>query len=55
MKEHPIYTKCKRCKRPLKNDLARTRGYGSHCWKLHITEVKKHQKTLFNLELIKSK
>jgi len=31
--------RCKRCNRVLKTTEALSRGYGEHCWKLHIAEV----------------
>ena len=27
------FDRCKRCKRPLKNELSIQRGYGATCWK----------------------
>jgi hypothetical protein len=50
MKESQMkYTRCKRCNRPLTNDVARQRGYGNHCWHLHNVEFERKQNHLFDL------
>lgn len=38
------YQRCQRCNRILKNDLAKERGYGNYCWKIHIIELQKSKK-----------
>lgn len=50
IKESQIaYTRCKRCNRPLTNDIAKHRGYGNHCWHIHNSEVEHKQNYLFDL------
>ena len=50
IKESQIaYTSCKRCNRPLTNDIAKHRGYGNHCWHIHNLEVEHKQNYLFDL------
>lgn len=41
--------RCKRCNRLLTNEVAKSRGYGNHCWMLHNKEIKYKQKYLFDL------
>ena len=38
------YQRCQRCNRILKNDIAKERGYGNYCWKIHNLEVAKNKK-----------
>lgn len=33
-----LYSRCKRCNRPLKSVEARQRGYGNLCWQKHQNE-----------------
>ena len=51
MKEDIIFLRCKRCNRPLKDDISRKRGYGNKCWRLyHIElEAQKEQNTIFKI------
>lgn len=49
MKLNQRYSKCKRCNRKLKTEEAQKRGYGQHCFQLHLTEVKKRSKNLIDI------
>lgn len=42
------YTRCRRCNRPLKSEKAQKRGYGGHCYQLHLADVEKNHKTLLD-------
>lgn len=55
MEDH-VFEKCLRCNRKLTSQEAKQRGYGGHCWNLHIIEVKKNQRTLLDKvpEIVKS-
>lgn len=34
----PLYSKCIRCGRALKNPIAQERGYGDVCWEKHLRD-----------------
>ena len=38
--EDTIYLRCKRCNRPLKDNVSKNRGYGNKCWRIHNMEIK---------------
>lgn len=40
------YIRCKRCNKILKTSEAQNRGYGEHCWYIHLQE-QKNKNTLF--------
>lgn len=40
--------RCKRCHRVLTDPDARQRGYGEHCWKIHLNETQQRN-SLFPL------
>lgn len=46
--------KCKRCKRILKDDTSKRRGYGYICWKIHLLESQPKVKNLFKYNIRKN-
>lgn len=44
-----IYIRCKRCNRLLKSEEARQRGYGEHCWQIHLKD-EHFKNTLFTVD-----
>lgn len=43
------YERCLRCHRKLKTVDAQKRGYGQHCFQLHLAELKRKSKTLLEI------
>ena len=41
------FARCKRCNRLLKTEENKKRGYGNHCWKIHLKLIKENSKKLF--------
>lgn len=49
------YSRCKRCNRILKTELAQKRGYGDYCWKIHNNSVNKSKNRFLLTKYIFSK
>lgn len=49
MKFGEKYLRCKRCNRKLKTEEAQKRGYGQHCFQLHLLDLKKNKKDLIDI------
>lgn len=47
--ESPKYERCLKCNRPLKSELAKIRGYGAHCWKIHNIEITKKKVAIYEI------
>ena len=49
------YSRCKRCNRILKTELAKQRGYGEYCWRQYQKSVKNSKNRFVLTEYIFSK
>lgn len=45
--EH-LYSRCKRCNKPLTTYKTKLRGYGDRCWHIYNMELKKNGNTLLD-------
>lgn len=49
MKLNQKHSRCLRCHRRLKTEEAQRRGYGYYCYQLHLAELRKRSRNLFDI------